>query len=350
MVNSERLDPRKEKILASIVDIYTETGRPVGSATVAHATGLGVSAATVRNEMRVLEEHGLIEQPHTSAGRIPTERGFRYYVDYLMREERLPRSWRVALSRLFADRAGEVEVLLSRASRFVSEATRQAAVIVGPYPEDETLGDFHISILSDDLLLVSLITSAGRAVLKGVRLREPVAAPTVATVEQISSTLRGTPISEVGKALRKLSEPPVEGRRAPRDVDTLLTAISRQFDDAGTHSVPYFVGGASWVARGWPREGREGFEDVLKALEDQQPVISAMKALSDMGDVGAFIGSENPVDSLRSCSIVAGSIVADSRVVGSVGVVGPTRMNYAQVVPLVREISHRLGRVMVPVH
>lgn len=343
----ERLDSRKEKILASVVDLYTETARPVGSASVAGQAGLGVSAATIRNDMRHLEAAGLIEQPHTSAGRVPTDKGYRYYVDYLMREQQLPRSWSSTLSRLFAEKAGETDELLSKTSRLVAEATRQAAVVVCPYPEDETLGDVHISVLSDEVILVSLITSSGRATLRSLRVSEPVSSRIAERVERLCRPLRGTPMSDVAGAFGGVRVDAVHDGVVRDAVAPLFRAMAKEFCHIESASVPYFVGGTSWVAKDWPSDERQDLEGLLRALEQQQPVISALRLLSGRGLVNVFIGSENPSRLLRSCSIVAGSIVAESRVAGSVGVVGPTRMNYARVMPVVREISTRLGDWLV---
>jgi heat-inducible transcriptional repressor len=343
----ERLDSRKEKILASIVDLYAETARPVGSASVARQAGLGVSAATIRNEMRLLEGKGLIEQPHTSAGRVPTEKGYRYYVDFLLREQRLSPSWSSTISRLFGEQAGEIESLLFRTSKLVSDATRQAAVVVGPYPEDETLGDVHVSVLSDEMILVSLITSSGRSVKKSVRMTAGVPEGAAERVEHLARSLRGTPLGKVAGAFGRLGGDAHPDTAVAESASALFRAMAREFDRVESTSVPYFVGGTAWIAKEWPSDEWRDFEALLRALEEQQPVITALRLLSGERSVNVSIGSENPSRLLRSCSIVAGSIVAQDRVVGSVGVVGPTRMNYARVMPVVREISTRLGHWLV---
>ncbi len=346
-MQSERLDNRKEKILASIVDLYTETSRPVGSAAVAAQSGLGVSAATIRNDMRALEDAGLIEQPHTSAGRVPTERGYRYYVDYLLNEQKPPRSWSATLSKLFDEKRVELDELLFRASRLVSEATHQAAVVVGPYPEDEVLGDVHLSVISDGSVLISLITSSGRAVLGTARMGQPISSEVIERVEQLAKSFKGTPIAEIGGAFGNFVVGGEVGPEYRSAVSSVFSAMAQEIDRVVPNSVPYYVGGTSWVARGWPTEEWGEFEGVLRALEEQKPVISALRRLSDEGALSVFIGSENPSKLLRSCSIVAGSIVADSKVVGSVGVVGSTRMNYRRVLPVVRDASARIGHWLV---
>ena len=343
----ERLDPRKEKILASVVELYTETEKPVGSVAVARRARLGVSAATIRNEMRVLEAQGLIDQPHTSAGRVPTVKGYRYYVDYLLREQSLPRSWSATVHRLFAHRTGKIEELLQTISRFVSDAIQQAAVVVGPYPEDETLRDVHLSLLSDELVLVSLVTSSGRAVAKSLSLNRPLSPRAAERAYRACRSLRGTPILSVARAFESLRGSVGDDPGLREETFHLFGVIASEFADVQRFPIPYFVGGTSWVARKWPTNEWHDFEEFLRALEEQQPVISALKLLSGGGSVSVFIGSENPSRLLRSCSVVAGSIVADSKVVGSVGVVGPTRMNYARVMPVVREISSRIGDWLV---
>lgn len=347
MTVRDRLDPRKEKILAAIVEAYVRDSRPVGSASVLRMSGLSVSGATVRNEMRELEALGLLEQPHVSAGRVPTERGYRYYVDYLMKEHRLLGRWpRELIDSVGA--SGGIESALAATSKALSEITRQAAVVIGPYPEDDAVRDVHFSLVGSTSILMSVITMSGRAVLKTVRLGFNVSPWVLESAEAELRGLRASSLGGLPKAVGEVSARlSAQSNRRAGELAKFLAGVAASLEGSDAGDVPYFVGGTARAAESWPPEDSEGLGGLLKALEEQRSVVSTLKLLGESDRVGILIGSENSARLLRYCSVVAAGVVADSKVVGCVGVVGPVRMDYGRVVPAVRLASSWLSKRLV---
>jgi heat-inducible transcriptional repressor len=352
----ERLDERKEKILAAIVESYVRHNRPVGSASVVALAGLDVSPATVRNEMRALEELGMLEQPHVSAGRVPTQYGYRYYVDHLLKERKPSAIWPAELVSLLERSSvhGELEATLAGASKVLSEATRQAAVIAGPFPEDETVKAIHFSAMSDDSVLISVITRSGRAILRTLRLDFSVPISLLERAEDGMHALDGMPLGELGPTIAKLK--PIEAKVGLRSEEdrrygelwrVFLEKVGSCLTGIDSDPVPWYVGGTARVAAGWPSGEWRGFGGLLQTLEEPNALIRAMKQIGAQEGVRVLIGSEIPVRSLRSCSVVAAGVVADSKVIGCVGVVGPMRMDYSRVIPAVKDTSAWLsGRML----
>src|SRR5215510_5007699 len=336
------LDERKAAILRAIVEEHIATAQPVGSQTVARAGGLGVSSATVRNEMTILEREGFIAQPHTSAGRIPTDRGYRFFVDTLTGPGGLPVQQRRAVHEFFDlfDSAHQVlEDLLHETSQLLSRVSTHTAVVVGPHTESVTVRTVQLVSLQPSLVLALAILSTG-------------------AVEKCVLHLNGDVDDDTLRAAGSALSASIEGARWPMHAEPLVAAtpeaadLARDARDAliarGEHDVtdPLYVGGASRLA------GSEGFAPphgaarLLELLEHQVEVVSLVRDLLDEEGSRVSIGSENPIDELRDCSIVVAPYTVDGEVAGTVGVLGPTRMNYRQALAAVEAISEQLGRVL----
>jgi len=337
------LDERKAAILRAIVEEHIATAQPVGSQTVARAGGLGVSSATVRNEMTILEREGFIAQPHTSAGRIPTDRGYRFFVDTLTGPGGLPVPQRRAVHdffELFSSAHQVLEDLLHETSQLLSRVSTHTAVVVGPHTETVTVRTVQLVSLQPSLVLALAILSTG-AVEKCV-LHRPVDVDDE-TLHAATTALAAT----------------VEGARWPIHSEPLVASspeaaeLARDARDAliarGEHEVtdPLYVGGASRLAAGSDDFTQpQGAARLLELLEHQVEVVSLVRDLLDEPGSRVSIGSENPIDELRDCSIVVAPYTVDGEVAGTVGVLGPTRMDYRQALAAVEAISEQLGRVL----
>jgi heat-inducible transcriptional repressor len=337
------LDERKAAILRAIVEEHVATAQPVGSQTVAKSGGLGVSSATVRNEMTILEREGFIAQPHTSAGRIPTDRGYRFFVDTLVRQSGLPVDQRRAVHEffdLFNSAHQVLEDLLHETSQLLSRVTTHTAVVVGPHTESITVRSVQLVSLQPSLVLALAILSTG--VVEKCVLH--LAADTDDATMQAAAASLGASLE--GAAWPLKAEPLVAA--TPEAVD-----LAREARDAlvarGEHEMtePLYVGGASRLAA-----GTESFPQptsaarLLELLEHQVEVVSLVRDLLDDEGSRVSIGSENPLDELRDCSIVIAPYTVDGEVAGTVGVLGPTRMDYRQALAAVEAISEQLGRVL----
>jgi heat-inducible transcriptional repressor len=332
----QELDDRKASILKAIVEEYVETAQPVGSQTIAGARGLGVSSATVRNEMTVLEREGYLVQPHTSAGRVPTDRGYRFFVDHFTDRGDLPASQRRAVSDFFASAHAALEDLLHETSNLLSQVSRHAAVVVGPPSDTAQVRSVQLVLLQPRVLLVVCVLSNGAIEKDVLQLDDDI---DEARVGAVTATLERQLCGSHWTALPDLvpsSEPQVDAvARAARD------ALSKR---AGGDPDALFVGGASRLAAeqsAFPTVERAA--RLLEMLEHQVVVVSLVRELLDRG-LTVSIGSENALDELRDCSIVVAPYVVDGSTAGVVGVLGPTRMDYRHALAAVSAVSQQLGR------
>lgn len=336
------LDERKAAILRAIVEEHIATAQPVGSQTVARSGRLGVSSATVRNEMTILEREGFIAQPHTSAGRIPTDRGYRFFVDTLTPQSTLPLDQRREVRDffdLFSSAHQVLEDLLHETSQLLSRVSTHTAVVVGPHTDTVTIRTVQLVSLQPTLVLALAILSTG-AVEK--------------CVLHLAADVDDATLQAAANALASL-----EGARWPVKAEPLVAStpaaadLAREARDAfvarGEHDVtdPLYVGGASRLAAsGEGAVGPSNTARLLELLEHQVEVVSLVRDLLDEQGSRVSIGSENPLDELRDCSIVVAPYTVDGEVAGTVGVLGPTRMDYRQALAAVEAISEQLGRVL----
>jgi heat-inducible transcriptional repressor len=325
------LDDRKTAILSAVVQEYIATALPVGSSHIASVSGIGVSPATVRNEMAVLEQEGFLVQPHTSAGRVPTDKGYRFFVDHLAS----PRTIDAAVSRqvgeFFAAAHGRLEEMLHQTSDLLARLTHNAAVIVGPMADAATIRSVQLVRLSSTAATVVLVLANGTVDNELIELDESVSDAALASATaHLAASLHGRHLS----ALESLSPSGEAG------VDAICEA-ALQAVQLGSSDDHVYVGGTSTVAQAF--DAVEVVRQVLHTLEQQFVVVSLVRDIVDRG-MSVAIGIEHGVEPLSACSVVVAPVVVDGERVGSVGVLGPTRMNYPQALATVDIVSDRLGR------
>ena len=339
------LDDRKRAVLRAVVTEYVTTGQPVGSAHVVEAAGLDVSAATVRSDMGALEELGLVTQPHTSAGRVPTDRGYRWFVDDLRNAPALDPRQREAIEELLGS-ARDVEDLLARTTTVLSQLTRLVSLVISPAIATSRLRLVELVTLGPLSALLLLVADTGRVE------KHTVEVP-VGSVEgdldrvrtMLAERLVGRRFSDVGPVLRALAD----------DVPSDLRAIVRAVADAAVdvredrvHQV--FVGGQSALVDDVSLQ-REELARLLQLLEERETLARLIEEAVEEaveGPEGASptvrIGEENPLADLRPTSLVAQRYRLVSS--GSLGVLGPTRMDYGSALATVRTVSDQLQRTL----
>jgi len=334
----EDLDDRKALILRSIVAEFVANGEPVGSNRVVDAAGLDVSSATVRNEMAALEERGYIDQPHTSAGRIPTDKGYRAFVDLLEHADVDDR--RRALVEELLGTARDVEELLSRASLVLSQLTRLAALVVAPAVDRARCKLVELVPLSSSSALLLLVDDTGRVVRRLVELDGPTGEDDLARVRAVlAEHVLGHRMAEVHSAVLALAE------RAPSDLRPVLAAVARvTVEDIATELVRrVFVGGQAALAGETTME-RDALGHVLELLEERATLAQLLDDTTAEEGPAVRIGAEHEVEGLRQTSLIAQRYqVVQS---GSLGVLGPTRMDYGQVLSTVRAVSSTLEQAL----
>jgi heat-inducible transcriptional repressor len=332
----EPLDDRKATVLRAVVSTYIETAQPVGSGHVAGAAGLRVSAATVRNDMAALEQEGFLQQPHTSAGRIPTEKGYRFFVDALgpaglaSADSRQVRSF-------FAEAHGELEQMLADTSRLLSDLTHYAAVVVSPAAEAATVRSVQLVGLSPRIALVVVVLSNGAVDKHTVELPEAVEDTTVqAAGTWLGRRLGGEPLSATIAIAAEVDRMPADDARRPI-LSSALDALGA--DHANPEQV--YIGGTSRMATAFEAVATVG--EVLRILEQQYVVVSLLQDVLDRG-LQVAIGTETGMAPLADCAVVVAPYEVEGERVGSIGVLGPTRMNYPQALAAVGVVGQRLGR------
>ena len=324
------LDDRKTAILSAVVQEYIATALPVGSTHIADAPGVRVSSATVRNEMAVLEQEGYLVQPHTSAGRIPTDKGYRFFVDHLATPGRLDTATRMQVGEFFRSAHGRLEEMLHRTSDLLAQLTNYAAVVVGPRVEAITVRSVHVVGLSPTLATVVAVLGNGSVASETIDVPPEVNDAHLASASahlsaHLSGSLLGSPAP-----VTPTGDPAVDAV-----CQSALDALHRQ---SGEH---VYLGGTSSMASAF--DAVEVVRDVLRTLEQQFVVVSLVSDLIQRG-ISVAIGVEHGVEPLSACSVVVAPVVVDGEQQGSVGVLGPTRMNYPQALATVEVVSDQLGR------
>lgn len=325
------LDDRKAAILSAVVREYITTAQPVGSTHIADAPGVRVSPATVRNELAVLEQEGFLAQPHTSAGRIPTDKGYRFFVDRLAAPGRLDDDSTKRVGEFFMDAHGRLEEMLHRTSDLLASLTNYAALVVGPTSETVAVRSVQMVGLSPTLATVVVVLSNGSVENETVHLEDGVTdGHLAAATGHLSAALAGDALSSAVRVAP--SGDPIVDRICR---DALAALRSSPGDDH------VWVGGTSSVAAAF--DAVEVVREVLFTLEQQFIVVSLVSDIVERG-MSVAIGVEHGVEPLSACSVVVSPVVVDGEHIGSVGVLGPTRMNYPQALATVDVVSERLGR------
>ena len=324
------LDERKTAILRAIVHEYIASAQPVGSTHIANAPGVQVSSATVRNEMAVLEQEGYLIQPHTSAGRVPTDKGYRFFVDHMTEPGLLDATTTQRVSAFFDATHGRLEEMLHQTSNLLAQLTSHASLVVGPPTDRATVRSVQVVGLSSRVAVVVAVLSNGSVENETIEFAGDLSdLRLAAATSHLQRVLIGSPIEGV--------EVPSSG---DADVDELCQAAYRALV-ATRHHEPVYVGGTSVVALSF--DAVDTVRSVLHTLEQQYVMVSLVRDVISRG-LSVAIGVEHGVQPLAACSVVVAPVVVQGEHVGTVGVLGPTRMNYPQALATVEVVSERLGR------
>ncbi|HEY1633157.1 MAG TPA: heat-inducible transcriptional repressor HrcA [Acidimicrobiales bacterium] len=328
------MDERKASILRAVVSEYIETAQPVGSAHVTRAPEVGVSAATIRNEMVALEHEGYLTQPHTSAGRIPTDKGYRYFVDQLSGPGPLDPTRQHQVRRFFAQAHGELEQMLHDTSKLLSQVTDYAAVVVSPGPEAAVIRSVQLVGLAGRAALLVVVLSNGAVEKRSLEVDDS------AGPERLASATAHLGAHLVGKSLGEVELPVATGDQATDAVvdASVIALTSPEHSEEPEH---VYVGGASRMATAF--EAVETVRGVLGILEQQYVVVSMLRDVLDRG-LSVAIGIEHGVVPLAECAVVVAPYGGAGEDAGTIGVLGPTRMNYPQALAAVAVVSRQLGR------
>ena len=313
---------------------YIETAMPVGSAAVARDGDVKVSPATIRNEMVALEQDGYLVQPHTSAGRIPTDKGYRHFVDSLVPAPgTLDPGQRQQVSSFFTKAHGALEDMLQSTTRLLTNLTDYASVVVGPSREEAAIRSVQVVGLAARVALVVAVLENGVVEKATVDLADDIGDERIAAATaHLSSCL-------VGSTLRGFTDPTPSGDPLLDDVCKAAASALRTVHSE--EPSPVYVGGASRISASF--DAVETVRQVLTTLEQQYVVVGLLRDVLDRG-LSVSIGAEHGLESLAECSIVVYPYEVEGQPAGTIGVLGPTRMHYPEALAAVAVVSQRLGR------
>ncbi|TWH72144.1 heat-inducible transcription repressor HrcA [Modestobacter roseus] len=334
-------DDRRLRVLRAIVQDYVSTNDPVGSKALAARYDLGVSSATIRNDMAVLEEEGYITQPHTSAGRVPTDKGYRLFVDRLSSVKPLSVAERRAIEK-FLDGAVDLHDVLGRSVRLLAQLTRQVAVVQYPTLSRSAVRHLELVPLTASRLLMVLITDTGRVEQRVVDSPDDVAPDTVAELRTLlNAAFTGKKLAEASDTIGDVVE------NAPPPLRALLAAVSATLLETLVEPSEdrLVIGGTANLAQGSALDFPGTFRPLLEALEEQVVVLRLMAEVGP-STVTVSIGEENEHEALTAASFVSVGYGAGEQALGGLGVVGPTRMDYAGNMAAVRAVARYVGHLL----
>lgn len=336
------LDDRNKRVLQAVIDSYIATGTPIGSNVLCKRYDFGLSSATLRNIMAELEEQGLLSHPHTSAGRIPTDQGYRYYIDGLISISNDTGEFDDQIHQTPVPQGGGVQELMSEASQFLATLSRCAGVVVAPGEPEGRYKHIEFVRLRGKEVLIIFVTSTGVVQNKLIELDEGI------TQHELNyfSTYLGEELAR--HTLPEIRQRIIEQMREQKQVFArLMDETYRASQEVqGRDAEHVYIGGASQILESPEFADVEKMRALFKAFEDKYKLLRLLDRSVTAEGIKVFIGSENPYFAVQGCSMVVSSYRVGANVVGTLGVIGPTRMQYKQVIQVVDYTAKLLSRLL----
>lgn len=343
MGGPEPLDERKSAILRAIVSHYVGSGEPVGSKTIVDRYRVAVSPATVRHEMGSLEDAGYIYQPHTSAGRIPTDVGYRHYVDTSVADVKLSPADARRVRRFFGEPRWELEEGLRQAAAFLSQLTDHAAVVFAPALDRSVVRHVELVALAPRRAMLVLVTDTGRVENHVVSVPENVDDVLLdQAAEMLNRIVGNQPLDTASGTIRGGID------RFPLELTETVSNVARALEDGLSQgdAERVFLEGTSNIVDEHKFTDLETVRQVISALEHRRVLLEVLADAFSGSRVSVRIGRENPVEEMQNCSVITASYGAEQHPIGSLGVVGPMRMDYGRSIAAVYEVAANLGRML----
>lgn len=343
------LDERKLKILKAIIRNYLETGEPVGSRTISKYTDLNLSSATIRNEMADLEELGYILQPHTSAGRIPSDKGYRLYVDDMMREKEQEVNGKEKeveeMKEFLIERVDKVELLLQQMARLLADNTNYATMITAPQYHKNKVKFIQLSRVDNSKLLIVVVLDGNIVKNTIVDVDEELTDETLLQLNMMCNTsLNGLSLNDINLGvIARLKEQAGSHREIVGNVlDAVADAITVDDD------LEIYTSGATNIFRYPELSDQERAKNLIGAFEEKELLTNLVQETLDKeGNQGiqVYIGSETPVQMMKDCSVVTATYELEEGVKGTIGIIGPKRMDYEKVVNTLKTLTTQLDNI-----
>jgi heat-inducible transcriptional repressor len=344
-----KLNERAEELLTTLVELHVSDGQPVGSRTLAKHTNLNLSPATIRNVMSDLEDLGLIRAPHTSSGRVPTQQGYRFFIDTLLKIKPLDaRSVEELQHQLGTEK--DPQLLLSRVSEVLANVTSFAGVVLIASQHDACLKQVEFLQLSEDRILAILVTEDGRVQNRVIPVdRDYSAGELVEAANYFNHTYRGFALIDVRRKL--LEEVQADSSEIQRITRTAYTMASKLLDNDHVDEEEMLLSGEEKLLSVPDLCEIDTLQQLFDAFKTKNDLLDLLDRSMRVNGISIFIGEESGYEALNNCSVVTAPYEADGKVVGTLGVIGPTRMRYGAVIPVVDvtakllsgALSHRSG-------
>lgn len=339
----ESLSEREKKVLACLISYYVKSADPVGSRIIANKFRLGLSPATIRNTMQDLEEMGLVQQPHTSAGRIPTDAGYRLFVDFLLHQESLTELEKSTIDDTIFAKVGGVDSILEQTSRVLADLSNQLGISISPKIDESILSHIDLVQMIEGKVLVVLAFSSGLA---RTILVEVDAEISLAELDQMAQVLNeklaGLPLGQIRSTVQQR----LAGSYGnPRLLRLFIDDPAKIWQNPGSDQM--HIGGTENLIAQPEFADREKLQGFLKMLERRTGLIEVLQQTPSDQESGLVItiGAENKAREIQSCSVVSATYRAGSTT-GTIGIIGPTRMPYAKLTALVKHAARQLSRVL----
>lgn len=334
------MDARKQQVLLAIIADYVTTAEPVGSRTIARKFDLGVSPATIRNEMSDLEELGYIEQPHTSAGRIPSQKGYRYYVDFLMKKKDLTSQEEEIIRSGYEKKVRDIGQVVSRTSNILSQMTSYASVVLTPRADISTFRHIQLVLMSPGQAMVIVVLSTGTLQHSIIQVPEEVTQLDLDTISGVfNAKLQGLTIDKIKLTL--IREIYAELSRHKNILDLAMQLIQQGLTLSREDRVHMF--GVFNMLNQPEFKDIEKVKTLLGLLEQEELLRNLLEKSVSQEGVAVRIGTELNREEIKDCSVVLAVYTMDGKPVGTMGVLGPTRMDYAWVVSVVEHMTQNLS-------
>ncbi|MDE6312897.1 MAG: heat-inducible transcriptional repressor HrcA [Lachnospiraceae bacterium] len=336
------LDERKTKILEAIIGTYLETGEPVGSRTISKYTDLNLSSATIRNEMSDLEEMGYILQPHTSAGRIPSDKGYRFYVDRIMEDKEKQVS---EIQELMIERQDKMELLLKQVVKVLATNTNYAAMVSAPSYHRNKLKFIQLSHLDENQLLAVVVMEGNMVKNRIIDVREALDNETLLKLNMLLNTnLNGLSMEEINLGMiSKLKEQAgIHSDIVSEVLDAVAEAIKVEDD------LEIYTSGATNIFRYPELSDSERASELINTFEEKKPLSDLVQeTLADEKNTGiqVYIGSEMPVQAMKDCSVITATYELEEGMQGTIGIIGPKRMDYEKSLSAMKNLMAQLDKI-----
>lgn len=331
------MDERKKKILQAVIDEYVNTAEPVSSAALVEKYGLNYSSATVRNELAELEKKGYLDKTHTSSGRIPSEKGYRFYVDELIKEDDISLEEMKYIQSKLSTKVNEIEDLAKIATSTLSEITHYTTVAIGPKVETQIIEEIKFVLLGTRMLMVVIVTDSGLVKETIIKYDEDITQSQIETLNNLfNSKLKGKPLSKIDKPMEEyiLSEI----NYSIDVIKPIIDQINKIVDEAET----IYLEGANKAFDLPEFKSLELAKNFVNVLDEKELMLDILD--SGMAkDINVYIGDENDKEELKDFSVVTFKHSIGDKELGTIGIIGPKRMNYSKVISVMKYISKKIS-------